>query len=164
MTSKFSSSLSNAIFLSVIALIGVALYAVFVYLVAHLKNVDTRRRWRYSILCGVSSGVFSSVLFGIGFVLALFVDVNQLGFMILLKHPRSIVDIVTGIILFLTYPVLISVPLVFIVTIGTYINQLQLSDLNVTHLLYPVKKHPSDQSPDDIFTQVRIFIAGLIDR
>ena len=142
---------------------GIMLYAVFAYLVAHSKNIDTKRRWRYSILWGVSSGVFISFIFGVVFVWAFFIDVSQSGFMVLLKQPKNKTDLFAGIILFLTNPILISLPLVFIVTFGTFIKQLGLNDFNTAYLIYPVKKHPSDQSLDNIFTRIRIFIVGFIE-
>lgn len=164
MISELSASLSNAIFLSVITVMSIALYVVFAYLVAHSKIVDTRRRWRYSILWGVSIGVINFILLGFVFVLGLFTDINQSGFAMLLNNPMRTSDLFISIILVLMNPILISVLIVFIFTFGTYINELRFSDLHVTHLLYPIKKHPSDQSPDDIFTQVRNFVANLIDR
>lgn len=44
-----SNSFSNAIFLGILAVVGVILYAGFAYLVAHSKNIDVKRRWRFSI-------------------------------------------------------------------------------------------------------------------
>jgi len=163
MISEPSSSLSNEIFLGVIVSIGVVLYAGFAYLVAHSKNIEVKRRWRFSILSGVSFGVFTSIIFGIISVLALFGDENELGYMVAFKSPRSLLDLFIGIFSFLVYPVFISLPFVFLVTFGTYWKQLGMGDLFINQLLYPVIKHPSDQSPDGIFDRVRAFIAKLID-
>lgn len=158
-----SSSFSNAIFLSAITIMGIALYAVFAYLVAHSKNIDTRRRWRYSILWGVSFGVIFSIFFSSIFVLGLFVDIYQSGFMTLVKQSKSILDLFTTIIFLFTPSILINLPVVFIGTFGTYTKELSSSDLNVTRLLYPVQKHPSDQSPDDISTKARKLIVSFVD-
>ena len=65
---------SDPIFLTVIASIGIVLYAGFAYLVTRSKNAEVRRRWRYSILWGVSSGVFTYILFAAISVLAFFGD------------------------------------------------------------------------------------------
>ena len=154
---------SNAISLSIIASIGIILYVCFAYLVVHSKNIEVRRRWRYSILWGVSSGVIIAILFGIVSILALFVDEGDLGFMTLINYPRSSSDLFTGIVLFFMYPALISIPTVFFITFITYWNEIQRGDLFVNRLLYPVKKHPSDKSPDSNFDKVRTFIAKLID-
>jgi len=158
-----SLSLSNAIFLSAIASIGVILYAGFAYLVVRSKNTEVKRRWRYSILCGVSFGVILAILFGIISILVLFVDVGNLGFMALIKHPRNSSDLFTGIVLYLVYSVLINLPVVSFVTFGTYWNEIQCGDMFINRLLYPVKKHPSDGSPDGVFDKMRTFIAKLID-
>ena len=144
MISNPSLLLSNAIFLGVIVLIGVILYIAFAYLVMHSKNTDVRRRWRYSILRGVSFGVLISILFDIISSLILFVDDGDLGFMSLIRHPGSPSDFFTGIDLFLTYPVLISVPAIYFVTFVTYWKEIQRGDLFINRLLYPVKKHPSN--------------------
>ena len=83
--------------------------------------------------------------------------------MTLLKQPKGISDVVTGMVLFLTNPVLISLPLVFIVTFSTYIDELRFSDFHVTHLINPLQKHPSDQFPDDISTKARKLIVSFVD-
>src|SRR4030095_3335714 len=163
MISEPSLSLSNAIFLSVGALLGVSLYAGFAYLVAHSNNVDVRRRWRYSILWGVSSGVVISIFFGVGSILVLLGNESELGYMAVFRSLRSPLDLFTGIVLFLVYPVLISLPIILIVTFGTYWQELSRGDLLINRLLCPVKKHPSDQASDSIFDQVRTSIAKLID-
>jgi len=71
-------------------------------------------------------------------------------------------DLFTGIVQFLSYPVLLTLPLVLLVTFGTYWKQLDMGDLFINQLLYPVIKHPSDQSPGGIFDRVRTFLAKLI--
>ena len=53
---------SNTIFLGVVVSGGIILYAVFAYLAVQSKNVEMRRRWRYSILCGVSYGIIVTIL------------------------------------------------------------------------------------------------------
>ena len=84
--------------------------------------------------------------------------------MTLLKHSSSSLDLFMGIVLFLAYPVLISLPFVFLVTFGTYWKQLGMGDLFINQLLYPVKKHFSDQSTtNSVFDRMRSFIAKLID-
>jgi len=139
MISESSSSLSNEVFLGVITSIGVILYAGFAYLVAHSKNIEVRRRWRFSILWGVSFGVFTSIFFGIVSVLALFGDENELGYMAVFKSPRTLLDWFIAIFSFLVYPVLISLPFVFLVTFGIYWKQLGMGDYFINQLLYPVK-------------------------
>ena len=141
---------SNAISLSLIASIGIILYACFAYLVAHSKNIEGRRRWRYSILWGVSFGVFASVLFSILSVLTLLSDENKS-------------DFFTSIFSSLVSPVIIILPFVFLVTLGTYWKQLGLGDYFINQLLYPVIKHPSDQSPGGVVDWVKAIIAKLID-
>ena len=148
--------LSDEIFLGIIASIGVALYAGFAYLVAHSKNIEMRRRWRYSILWGVTFGVFTSILFGILSVLSLLGAAFQ--------SPRSLLDLFPGIFSSLVTPVILSLPFVFLVTFGTYWKQLGMGDLFINQLLYPVKKHFSDQSTtNSVFDRMRSFIAKLID-
>jgi hypothetical protein len=157
-----SNSFSNAIFLGILAAVGVVLYTGFAYLVTHSKNIEVKRRWRYSILCGVSFGVFTSIMFGVVSVLALFGDESELGYMTAFKSPRNPLDLLMGIFSFIVYPVLISLPFAFLVTFGTYWKQLNMGDMLINHLIYPIKKHPSDQSPDTIFDRVRAHIAKFI--
>jgi len=163
MMSGPSSSLSDEIFLGIIASIGAVLYAGFAYLVAHSNNIEVRRRWRYSILWGVTFGVFTSILFGILSVLGLLGSENELGYGAAFKSPRSLLDLFIGIFSSLVAPVIISLPFVFLITVGTYWKQLGMGDYFINQLLYPVKKHFSDQSTDSIFDRVRTFIAKLID-
>ena len=141
---------SNVISLSLIASIGIILYACFAYLVAHSKNKEVRRRWRYSILWGVSFGIFASVLFSILSVLTLLSDENKS-------------DLFTSIFSSLVSPVIIILPFVFLVTFDTYWKQLGMGDMFINQLLYPVKKHPSDKSPDSFFDRAKTFIAKIID-
>jgi hypothetical protein len=158
-----SLSLSNAIFVSSIAIIGIILYAGFAYLVAHSKHVEVRRRWRYSILWGVLCGAFLFILFGIGSVLALFGDEDTLGYMAAFRSVRGPLGLFKGILFFLAYPVLISLPFIFLITFVTYWKQSDMGDMFINQLLYPVKKHPSDQSSNSVFEQIRSFITKLID-
>ncbi|SRR5258706_11495697 len=162
MTSEPSLSLSNAIFLTAITSVGVILYAGFAYLVTRSKNMEVKRRWRYSILCGFSFGVIIAILFGIISILVLFVDEGDLGFMTLIKHPRNSSDLFIGIVLFLIYPVLISVPTVFFVTLGTYLQELQRGDMFVNQLLYPPYKHFSDKDPESVFERIRKFVSRFL--
>ena len=154
---------SNAIFLSAIAPIGIILYAGFAYLVARSKSIEVRRRWRYSILWGVSSGMVLSIFFGVGSIVALWGNESEMGYMAVFRSLKSPLDLFTGMVLFLTYPVLIGLPFAFLVTLGTYWKQLGMGDMFINQLLYPVIRHPSDRSPDGIFDRVRTFIAKLID-
>jgi ABC-type Fe3+-siderophore transport system permease subunit len=157
-------SLSNALFLTLVASIGVILYIGFAYLVVRSKNIETKRRWRYSILSGVCFGASLSILFGIGSVFfVLFGDENGLGYMTIFRSLRSPLDFLKGILFFLTYPVLISLPFVFLVTFDTYWKQLRMGDMFINQLLYPSIRHPSDRSPDGLFDRVRAFITKLID-
>lgn len=163
MISQSSSSLSSGFLLIVITTIGVVLYAGFAFLVAHSKNMEVRRRWRFSILSGVFFGAVISILFGLASILAVFGDENELGYMTVFRYPSNSLALFTGIVQFLSYPVLLSLPLVLLVTFGTYWKQLGMGDLFINQLLHPVMKHPSDQSPNSIFDRVKTFLAKLID-
>jgi len=145
------------------AAVGIVLFAGFAYLVTHSKNRDVKRRWRFSIFWGVTSGALLSILFGLFSVLALFADEKAIGYMEVFRSIRSPMDLIAGIVLFIVYPVLIGLPFAFLITIGTYWRQLGMGDLFINQLLYPVKKHPSDQSPDSIIDRLRTFIAKFID-
>ena len=83
--------------------------------------------------------------------------------MAVFRSPNNPLDIFIGIVLFLVNPVLIALPLVFLITFSTYGKQLRMGDMLINQLLYPVIKHPSDRSPDGVFDRVRTFIAKLID-
>jgi hypothetical protein len=149
--------------LSIMVSIGIILYACFAYLVAQSKIVEVRRRWRYSILWGVFLGAFVSILFALLSVLAFFGDQNELGYMAAFRSPISLLNLFIGIILFLAYPVLIGLSFAFLFTFVTYWQELQRGDMFVNRLLYPVKKHPSDNSSDSVFDQARTFIAKFVD-
>jgi hypothetical protein len=161
--SQSSLSLSDAVNFCVIAAIGVILYVGFAYLVNRSKNIEVKRRWRYSILWGVSYGVFAFILLCILSVLALFGDENEFGYMVAIRSSRSPLDFFIGIVLFFVYPVLISLPLVFLITLVTYGKELQNSDMFVNSILNPAYKHFSDRSPDSVFERLRIIIANFVD-
>jgi hypothetical protein len=129
-----------------------------------MKDKETRRRWRYAILWGVSFGIFIYLSVEIISILVLFGDESQLGYVAVFKSLRNPLDLFMGIALFLLYPLLISLPFGLIITLGTYWQELRRGDLLINRLLYPVKKHFSDQSPDNILEQLRILVAKFIDR
>lgn len=162
MLSDSQLSISNAIILSIVAFIGLTLYAGFAYVITRTRRVDVRRRWKYSILVGTTFAILSSVVLNFIFLSALFVDGNNLGFMVLFNKPRDLTDIFTGLILFLVYPILINIPLMFLITLTEYISQVRTGDLIINHILYPVEKHSSDKSPDSIFARIRKIASKLI--
>jgi hypothetical protein len=163
MASELSLSLSNAT-LSVAALLGVVLYAGFAYLVAHSKDMEVRRRWRYSILWTISPNILSFIIgLVIVFGVDLYVDESNSGVYSLNQISKNLIDISTGIILMLPSIVLILLFIIFLLTLATYMRERNSGDLNINRILCPAYKHPSDQSPDSIFERIRIFIAKLID-
>lgn len=156
------SQLSNALSSGFIGLIGLVLFVGFILLVVHVKNPESRHRWRYSVLWGIVSGIFITILFYLIFLISLFVANNHTGFIELIKHPKISADMIAKIILFPVSLLLITVPFAFLITLATYQWEYRSGDISINYILYPPSKHPSDVDPDSVSERIRRFIARLL--
>ena len=154
--------LSTALSSGFIGLIGLVLYVGFIHLVIHVKNPESRHRWRYSVLWGIVSGILMTMLFYFIFLISLFVANTDTGFIELIKHPKNSAEMIAEIVLFPISLLLLTVPFAFLITLATYQWEYRGGDISINHILYPPYKHPSDVDPDSVSERIRKFIARLL--